>query len=168
MTEERFTFFWHSDSPFSQWHVSPFQASAILGEDRTPKAFVNAEQWMMYHKALLFGDTTVASQILNTRLPRDIKELGRQVKGFDERVWTSNRENIVYHGNRYKFLQHPLLLAALKKTRGTTLVEASPHDTIWGIGLRDTDPRAQSRTTWKGLNLLGKTLTRLRDAEFNE
>jgi ribA/ribD-fused uncharacterized protein len=160
---ERFLFFWHSDSPFSQWHSSPFVASGMFGADTTVKPFINAEQWMMYNKALLFGDVTCAELILKTRLPRDMKQLGRKVKNFNEHVWKMNRENIVLQGNRYKFDQHPALMKQLLDTRGLTLVEASPHDTIWGIGLRDDDPRAQQRATWNGSNLLGHALTQLRD-----
>ena len=160
---ERFTFFWHSDSPFSQWHNSPFTAPPMFGADLSQKTFINAEQWMMYHKALLFGDHVIAELILKTRSSRDMKQLGREVKGFNDHVWNMNRENIVFQGNVYKFSKHPNLKSALLDTRGTTLVECSPYDTIWGIGLRDDDPRIKNRATWKGLNLLGKTLTRLRD-----
>jgi len=117
----------------------------------------------MFNKALLFNDRAIADQILKTRAPRDMKQLGREVKGFSEHVWNVNREHIILQGNKYKFSQHPPLHAALLATRGTTLVESSPHDSIWGIGLRDDDPRALNRSTWKGLNLLGKTLTQLRD-----
>ncbi len=85
------------------------------------------------------------------------------MKGFSDHIWNMNRENIVFQGNVYKFSQYPHLKSALLDTRGTTLVECSPYDTIWGVGLRDDDPRIKNRATWKGLNLLGKTLTRLRD-----
>jgi len=85
------------------------------------------------------------------------------VKRFDDAAWKREREAIVLAGNRAKFTQDKDLLAQLLATRGTTLVEASPYDRIWGIGLAATDPKAQDPATWRGQNLLGKILTQLRD-----
>ena len=118
---------------------------------------------MMHGKAVLFDDAEVAAQILAADHPRTHKALGRKVRGFDDRVWKREREGIVLAGNRAKLTQDAALRAALLATAGTTLVEASPRDTIWGIGLAATDPRAQDPTTWRGQNLLGAILTRLRD-----
>lgn len=154
MDTERFTFFWRG--PFSQWHASPFTRKGLR--------FVTAEQFMMHEKARLFGDEETAGQILRSDSPRQQKALGRKVRGFDETVWRANREQIVFAGNQAKFEQNPELRALLLATRGTTLVEASPYDRIWGIGLAEDDPRALHRATWLGLNLLGEILTRLRDS----
>jgi hypothetical protein len=118
---------------------------------------------MMHGKALLFGDAAVAQQILAAAHPRQHKALGRKVKSFDDAVWKRERLNIVKAGSRAKFTQNAELLAQLLATKGTVLVEASPYDRIWGIGLAATDPRALDRTTWRGQNLLGQILTELRD-----
>ena len=152
---ERFTCFWGNESPFSQWHPSRFEVEG--------KHFSCAEQYMMYGKARLFGDEEAAERILKSRNPRQQKALGRKVRGFDDTRWERERERIVYEGNRAKFTQNPELLAALKATVGTRLVEASPTDRIWGVGLAEDDPRIQNPSSWRGLNLLGKVLTRLRD-----
>ena len=88
---------------------------------------------------------------------------GAKVKNFDDVVWKANREKIVTAGSRAKFTQNADLLALLLATKGTTLVEASPYDRIWGIGLAATSPKAQDPKTWRGQNLLGKILTQLRD-----
>ena len=151
----RFTFFFTEASPFSQWYRCTFTASEL--------SFNCAEQYMMHGKAVLFGDADVAAEILRTAHPKQQKALGRKVKNFDDRVWKRERENIVLAGSRLKYTQNPALLEQLLATKGTELVEASPYDRIWGIGLSAKDPRAQDPATWKGQNLLGKILTKLRD-----
>jgi ribA/ribD-fused uncharacterized protein len=150
-----YTFFFTEASPFSQWYRCAFTEGA--------HAFTCAEQYMMYGKALLFEDAAVAAEILAADHPRKHKALGRKVANFDDARWKANRIAIVRAGNRAKFRQNPELLAALLATRGTTLVEASPYDRIWGIGLAATDARAQDPKQWKGQNLLGAILTELRD-----
>jgi ribA/ribD-fused uncharacterized protein len=150
-----FTFFFTEASPFSQWYPCSF----TVGEH----TFNCAEQYMMYGKALLFDDAAVGREVLAADHPRQHKALGRKVKRFDAGMWNREREGIVLAGNRAKFTQNPELHALLLATQGTTLVEASPYDKIWGIGLAASDPRAQDPTQWKGQNLLGKVLTTLRD-----
>jgi len=153
--ERRFTFFWREESPFSQWHPSEFLVEGAR--------FLCAEQYMMHGKARLFGDAEVAAEILAARTPKQHKALGRKVRGFDGSRWEQERERIVYEGNHAKFTQNPALLTVLLATVGTELVEASPLDRIWGVGLGAEDPRIQDPSTWRGLNLLGKVLTRLRE-----
>lgn len=173
--ERQFTFFWETRSPFSQWHKSIFTSSVFFHNGVTemqkeylkkslPKelSFSSAEQFMMYHKAILFLDREIANSIMNTENPRKIKELGRQIKNYDDDVWRYHRSNVVYTGNYLKFSQNPELMNALADTMGTTLVEAAPNDKIWGIGLSADDPKAQQRETWIGKNLLGEILTLLR------
>ncbi len=173
--ETQFTFFWGTNSPFSQWHKSLFISSDLFHQgindeqreylkNSLPKEleFSSAEQFMMYHKALIFLDREVADSIMQTSNPRKIKEFGRQVKNYEDDVWHYHRSNVVYTANFLKFNQNPDLLDALTDTSGTTLVEASPNDKIWGIGLAAGDQRAQQRETWEGENLLGEILTLLR------
>ena len=118
---------------------------------------------MMFQKAILFNDYETAEKILDTGNVRTQKELGRQVKGFDNGLWAVNCRRIVYEANKYKFAQNRQLLDELLATRGTTLVEASPYDTIWGIGMTKDDEGATDRSKWKGKNWLGHILTLLRD-----
>jgi len=150
-----YTFFYTQASPFSQWHRVRFVVDG--------NTFNCAEQFMMHGKARLFADTAIAAQILTATQPRDHKALGRKVANFDPAIWDREREQIVYAGNHAKFTQNTELLDVLLATRGTTLVEASPRDRIWGIGMAATDPRATDPTQWRGKNLLGKVLTKLRD-----
>jgi ribA/ribD-fused uncharacterized protein len=158
MTQEQFTFFW--GGPFSQWHPSQFE---VGGE-----VFVTAEQFMMAGKARLFGDEAMRERIMATKSPRTQKQLGRKVAGYQDDVWPAAAKKIVYDGNHAKFTQNPDLLETLLATAGTTLVEASPYDRRWGIGLREDDPRALDRATWRGTNWLGEVLTRLRDDLLKE
>ena len=118
---------------------------------------------MMAEKARLFGDAASLEAILNARKPDEQKRLGRLVKNFDETLWLSNARDIVYRGNRAKFTTHRDLLQMLFDTEGTTLAEASPVDTLWGIGLAADALDAQDRRKWLGKNWLGETLQRLRD-----
>lgn len=150
-----YTFFFTEASPFSQWYRCTFTA----GEH----TFMCAEQYMMHGKALLFGDAKVAAEILAATHPRQHKALGRKVANFDDAAWKREREAIVLAGNRAKFTQNAELEELLLATAGTTLVEASPYDRIWGIGLAATSPKAQDPAQWRGQNLLGKILTQLRD-----
>lgn len=157
---EKFTFFWLKNSPFSQWYSSQFTYKNIN--------FVCAEQAMMYEKAMLFGDREIGMKILRETKPNVHKALGRQVRNFKNDVWDSKCKEIVYNINKAKFTQNKRLLQILMNTKGTTLVEASPKDRIWGIGLEASDPKASDRTQWRGKNWLGEVLTNLRnDIEKN-
>jgi ribA/ribD-fused uncharacterized protein len=150
-----YTFFFTEKSPFSQWYRCAFTVDGV--------AFNCAEQFMMHGKAKLFGDDAVAQQILAADHPKQHKALGRKVKPFVDTTWKTQRIEIVKAGSRAKFTQNPELRALLLATKGTELVEASPFDRIWGIGLAATSPLALDPKTWRGQNLLGKILTELRD-----
>ncbi|XP_078575275.1 uncharacterized protein LOC144861327 [Branchiostoma floridae x Branchiostoma japonicum] len=158
--KERFTFFWLKDSPFSQFHPSWFKVDDVM--------YCCAEQYMMYQKAVVFEDHEIGQQILETDVPPEIKALGRQVRNYDDDIWNAHCQRVVKEGNRAKFTQNPLLLKKLLATKGTTLVEASPNDTKWGIGLHEKNPKAFNRSTWRGQNLLGAILTELRDELLTE
>ena len=150
-----YTFFWNNRTPFSNWYPSVFIWNGIR--------FTRGEQYMMYRKAMLFDDWDVADQILATDDPAKQKDLGRQVKNYDDELWSSVRFEIMVEGLFEKFNQNPQLKQALLETRGTEMVEASPYDRIWGIGLAASDPRAQEKNTWLGQNLLGEVLDDVRN-----
>lgn len=117
---------------------------------------------MMAGKARIFGDEETRGRILSARSPAEAKKLGRLVRGFDEQVWASERLELVVEGSVAKFGQHPELRAYLLGTRQRVLVEASPVDRVWGIGLASTDDRATDPECWRGLNLLGFALMEAR------
>ncbi|GIM97021.1 NADAR family protein [Paractinoplanes toevensis] len=138
----------------SQWWPVEFTVDGVL--------FRSAEHYMMWRKAMLFGDEETAGRIVRAGHPRDAKMLGRGVAGFDEPTWVQQRFPIVVEASRHKFGQHADLRAWLLGTGDRVLVEASPTDRIWGIGLPAADPRATDPARWEGLNLLGFALMRAR------
>ena len=140
--------------PLSQWQRAHFTIDGV--------EFNCAEQYMMYRKALLFGDERMAAKILEATKPFDHKRMGQQVQGFDQVAWVEARIDIVLTGNRAKFGQNDGLAKKLTRTEGTLLAEVNPRDEIWGIGLAETDPRVQDPAQWNGMNLLGSILMEVR------
>lgn len=143
-----------SDAVFSQF----WPCSFTLGGSR----YVWAEQWMMASKARLFGDEEALGRILSAKAPLECKRIGRQVRGFDDATWRAHGFDLVTVGNLAKFGQEPGLRAYLLATGDELLVEASPTDRIWGIGLGREHEDAQAPLKWRGQNLLGFALTRAR------
>lgn len=139
----------------SNWYPSPF---TLHGVD-----FSSMEQYMMYRKAICFGDDKIAAQILATEDVAEIKALGRLVSGYDENLWNGVRQIVVYEGLLAKFSQNPELKERLKRTGSAVLAECAVKDRIWGIGLSMYDPDRFDRTKWKGQNLLGYALMMVRE-----
>ena len=118
---------------------------------------------MMAQKARLFGDQQHARLVLASASPAEAKKIGRLVEGFDPRRWDQHKYEYVREGNYHKFSQHPALREFLVSTGDRVLVEASPVDNIWGIGMAKTDEHIHNPTKWKGENLLGFALMEVRD-----
>nr|WP_057929850.1 NADAR family protein [Burkholderia ambifaria] len=154
------TVFFGAVDVLSNWHPCHFSYHEVT--------FTSTEQFMMYAKAMLFEDLDTASKILAASSPREQKRLGRAVRGFDNAIWERCRESIMFVGCREKFRQNAELAAVLRDTGSSVLVEASPYDRIWGVGLGESDPRLADPSNWQGLNLLGKTLMRVRDVLFQQ
>jgi ribA/ribD-fused uncharacterized protein len=150
---------------FSQWY--PCQFTEYLEDHENPIIYCSAEQYMMAQKAMLFDDSITLGKILNTTDQETIKKLGRKVKNFDENKWNEYKFDIVVNGNRHKFGQNPKLMKRLLQTGNKTIVEASPYDFVWGIGLRAADAVKIPESEWPGENLLGKALMVVRDEQLN-
>jgi hypothetical protein len=146
-------YFW--GSIFSQWAKCSFIESDV--------EFNTAEQYMMYKKATIFGDYEIAKQILKQSDPREQKALGRKVKNFDVEKWNDYKFDIVCQGNLLKFFQNKEAMIELLKTGNKILVEGSPYDKVWGVGLKWDDPKILSEKNWQGENLLGKALMEVRE-----
>ncbi|MFG1999562.1 NADAR family protein [Spirillospora sp. NPDC048911] len=136
------------------WPEHPFTVDGV--------DYRSAEHWMMAGKARLFGDDAILARILETNSPAEAKALGGKVRDFDEEAWTAHRFEIVTDGNVAKFGQHSDLKSYLLGTGARVLVEASPRDRIWGIGLAAADDRVADPHKWRGLNLLGFALMEAR------
>jgi ribA/ribD-fused uncharacterized protein len=160
----KYLFFWgHQPSKtgetikscFSQWWISPFDIDGIT--------YRSAEHWMMAAKARLFNDADILKKILSAKSPAEAKKLGRMVNGFDNEQWQKESYSIVLKGNLHKFAQHPELKEFILNTGDRVLVEASPVDPVWGIGLAEDNEDSQHPEKWKGTNLLGFALMEVRD-----
>lgn len=159
----RYLFFYgHRPSPdgsvtascFSQWWRSSFVVDEL--------GYATAEHYMMAQKARLFGDEEMLAKIITASEPAQAKKLGRRVRGFDQLTWERNRFDLVVAGNLAKFSQHDDLREFLLSTGNQVLVEASPRDRIWGIGMSAANEKASDPQQWRGLNLLGFALMTVR------
>ena len=148
---EKYVFFYKEE--FSQWYSSKFT------DPISKNTFMNAEQFMMWMKAILFNDLETANKILNTDKPNEQKALGRLVKNFKADKWNANKFEIVCNASYLKFTQNPKLLCKLLETGNKILVEASPVDPIWGIGMAENEIGIENEENWRGENLLGYALT---------
>lgn len=163
----KYIFFWgHTPSEtitkscFSQWYNCKFTVDGV--------EYHTAEQYMMSQKALLFGDTEINKEIMSAVHPKQFKELGRKIRNFNPEIWDRNKTDIVIRGNFAKFSQNPELKYFLLGTNKGVLVEASPYDKIWGIGLSADDSRVNNPLQWQGENLLGFCLMEVRDMIITE
>lgn len=151
---DRYVLFW--DGWPSQWFKAAFVIDSVQ--------YNCAEQFMMAEKARVFGDGEILAQILRSRSPREQKAMGRRVGNFDPEEWNRVCRGIVYAANLAKFGQDKTLATKLLETRDRIIVEASPKDRIWGIGLGEEDPRALDESQWRGSNWLGIALLQVRQA----
>jgi ribA/ribD-fused uncharacterized protein len=142
-------------SCLSQWWPSPFTVDGV--------EYATAEHWMMAAKARLFKDPEAELLAVGAPNPALAKKAGRLVRGFDQTVWERERFAVVVEGSVHKFGQDAALRAFLLATGERVLVEASPMDRIWGIGLAADDERAQDPGRWRGQNLLGFALMEARE-----
>lgn len=156
-------YFWRG--PFSQWAYSEFNCTPYYHSMREFTGYfdkyVNCEQWMMAAKAWLMKDSEYLKKIIEESNPKTIKDYGREIRNFNSELWDKVKYSVVLEGQLLKFsyshnkFYHDLL----KATNGRILVEASPYDKVWGVGLREEDDLILDESNWKGENLLGKAIT---------
>jgi len=158
ITTDKYVLFWGEEDIYSNFYPAQF--------DMEGHHFYWSEQSYMWLKAISFSDTETANDILKmcnvNNTPIQCKKLGRQVKNFDPEVWKLKCIPAMYLAVQHKFAQNSWLSKQLLDTENKVLVEASPYDKIWGIGLAEGDPEAQDESKWKGTNLLGKVLMDVR------
>ena len=160
--KDDFIFFWgHKKGKkigktcFSQWYEIEFEVDG--------HRYNCAEQYMMAQKAWIFKDYEIFGKILDSTDPKEIKALGREVKNFDSKIWNQHKFGIVVKGNLAKFGHNPELKDFLLSTGNKIIVEASPYDKVWGIGMKDGTHGIDNPGNWKGENLLGFALMEVRD-----
>ena len=153
MITDKYVFFWNG--VFSQWYPSNFVIEGV--------EYNCCEQYMMAQKALLFNDMESHKMIMYSKSPDEQKGFGRRVKRFDKDKWEAVCKEIVFDANMAKFTQNPKMLEELMDTKELEIVEASPYDKIWGIGLHETDPKALDKSQWQGTNWLGEAIMSVRE-----
>ena len=151
---EKYAFFWGSE--FSNWYYCPITYKGI--------EFFNTEQIFMWEKAMFFNDTEIADKIIKSDgNPSVAKKLGRQVKNFDSNKWLEEGYKVMVKANLAKYQQNPILRNILLGSGDRIIVEASPHDIIWGVGIHWIDDNILDEKNWRGQNLLGKALMEVRE-----
>jgi len=162
MGKEKFTFFW--GGPLSNFYTSYFT-------DAKGVSYSCTEQYYMAMKALFFKDDFRYKMIIAESNPKKIKKHGRSVENYSDESWYGSEEEDIltnpakkhmYDANFLKYSQNEKLLKILKESEGSTLVEASPYDRRWGIGMSYCAV-AKHRRFWKGKNWLGEVLTKVRE-----
>lgn len=152
------TFFYGGE--FSQWHMSVFTEKGI--------SYCCAEQYMMAWKARIFQDDDAYTKIMGTCNPKEMQTIGRTIKNFNQETWDLQKFNVVARANYLKFTQNPRLKEMLRATKRSILVEASPVDRVWGIGMHIDDPNINDFNKWRGENLLGKAIMSARSRIYDE
>lgn len=151
--ENGFVLFW--GGPFSQWYPHKMTIDGV--------EYNCAEQYMMAQKAITFGDDDALKAIMATDKPSKQKAFGRAVRNFNPQIWDKISRDIVFRANLEKF-KDPELKKFLFSFGNEEIVEASPYDRLWGIGLGEDDPDALDKSKWQGLNWLGEAIMRVREA----
>ena len=152
--KEEFLFYFGPESEFSHWFKCEFVIQGIR--------FRCAEQYIMFQKAMLFGDMEIKNRILRSANPSRHRYLGKRVNDFNKERWHRNCRQFAFDANSSKFSQNPPLLESLLRTAGKSLAEASPYDKIWGIGLSIQNPKIYDRAQWRGRNWAGEALEAVR------
>lgn len=156
---DNYVFFW--DGPFSNWYPAIFHMDTGNAQYDAVR-FSSSEQAMMFFKAHAFDDVESAAAILATQSPREQKAIGRAVKNFDSKIWDSVCIDVVTRILVCKFRASPYLKDVLLNTKNKHIVEASPFDTVWGIGMGVKNPDILDVSAWKGKNYLGICLMHTR------
>lgn len=149
---DNYEFFW--GGIYSNWAPSDI----VVGD----KTFNCVEQYMMYKKAEVAGDTESMQAVMNTQMPNEQKAIGRRIKNYDDAKWAAVRYEIVKEAIRAKFTQHADLKEKLLASGNKHIVEASPYDVVWGIGMGEDHPDRFDESKWRGDNLLGKCIMDVR------
>lgn len=157
----KYLFFWKpnknltNETCFSQWQPSLFEIDGVV--------YNCAEQYMMSQKAKLFKDEYIYDLVMDSIKPQDMIKLGRKVKNFNESIWDKNKYSIIFDANYNKFSQNEKMKKFLLSTNDKVIVEASPYDKVWGVGMDSNNRKIYNPNNWRGENLLGFIIMEVRD-----
>lgn len=141
---------------FSNWYESVFKYAG--------KSYCHVEQFMMYHKVMMFGREDLGEQIMSTKDPHTCKKIaGQRFPEFNQEIWEETCYHIVKRGIKAKFSQNEKILQILLDTGDALLAECSKVDKKWGIGLDIKDSHCSVPSRWNGKNYLGRILMEVRD-----
>eukprot|EP00397_Hematodinium_sp_SG-2012_P055107 GEMP01066991.1.p1 GENE.GEMP01066991.1~~GEMP01066991.1.p1 ORF type:complete len:218 (+),score=39.06 GEMP01066991.1:54-656(+) len=121
-----------------------------------------SEAAIMLSKAALMGDLDTFHQIMKASTPGKAKQLGRQVKPWDEALWITHIEETAFHVVSQKFESSPRLRGVLLGTGNKHLAEMTANDQMWGTGVHLGTPEASDPSKWEGRNVLGNALMQAR------
>lgn len=155
-------FFHKPDEPYgflSNWWIAPFDLEGIR--------FCSTEQYIMYKKCEMFGDTSAARAVLATDDPAQQQQIARNAKGYNDVVWKGVRQVVAMRGLVEKFAQNTDLLKQLQDTGDSYLVECAISDKAWACGISLYDKARFDISNWKGSNILGFALMEVRSMLFN-
>ena len=125
-------------------------------------SFKTSEHALMALKAVEFGDTVALKRIIEAKYPGDARRIGRHIKGYNNDTWSRVRYDRMKQCLVAKYTQNEYYKNELLKTGDKVLVDASPTDKIWGVGVGIGDRALYSESTWNGQNLLGRCLMEVR------
>lgn len=158
-TTDTHVYFYGGPAIYSNWWTTPNQ----IKDPATDLFFNSTEQAFMWYKANFFGDRAICVRAVEETDASKVKQLGRLVKNYDEAAWQCVRLGFMTYVNLMKYRQNPEFLEQLLSTGNKILVEASPYDKIWGVGLAQNDKLILDSSNWKGQNLLGIALMKVRE-----
>ncbi len=87
-----------------------------------------------------------------------MKALGSNVKGFNSAAWATCVENVATKCHLERFSQNKESRDYLLSTESKSLIEASPKDSFWGIGISLNDPDIIKKKSKWGRNIQGESL----------
>lgn len=163
MARNAIYFYGHKNGQYAC--MSNFYPCNFVDDDNQ---FNCSEQYFMYQKCLMFDpeNTELLNAILHSQNPTKIKQFGRQVRNYNDKIWSEQRYEIMKQANMLKFTQNNDICEILLSTGNEMLYEAAKNDRIWGIGYY-ANAVANVPIHKYGQNLLGKVLMEVRDEIVN-
>lgn len=148
--------FYGPKSPFSLYYPCKF----TINFNNMNLTFTSSKQYIIYMKATIFGDLIKANKIIKEKSSNNLKNI--KIKNFDEKEWGDVKYDIIYKGNKLKFTQNLDLKNILLNTNNKVLIKTG--DNVWGIGLGSKHIDIYNPNKWKGNNLLGIIIMKVRNS----